>query len=83
MRRLRTKHAEAIQAEPEAPPIAAPSPDPAPYRPPVVRAGEDQKAEVFDAFTAGQTVRAVAKDFDLPLSVVSTWQAEWKRGAAA
>jgi hypothetical protein len=83
MRRLRTKHAEPIQAELEPSPAAAQPPEPAPYRPPVVRAGEDQKAEVFDAFTAGQTVRAVAEDFDLPLSVVSTWQAEWKRGVAA
>jgi hypothetical protein len=38
----------------------------------------DEKAEVFDAFTAGQTVRDVAADFGLPLSTLSTWHAEWK-----
>jgi hypothetical protein len=48
------------------PPIAAP-----------VAAG-DEKAEVFEAFSAGQTVRDVHADLGLPLSTLSNWHAEWR-----
>lgn len=46
----------------------------------------DEKAEVFEAFDAGQTVRDVAADFGVPLSVLSNWRAEWRlarKGQAA
>lgn len=38
----------------------------------------DDKAEAFECFDAGMTVRDVAADFGLPLSTLSMWQAEWK-----
>jgi hypothetical protein len=46
----------------------------------------DEKAEAFDAFDAGQSVRDVAADTGTPLSTLSNWHAEWKlrrRGTAA
>jgi hypothetical protein len=59
-------------ATPDAPPPATPPATPAPAAP------ADEKAEVFDAFASGMTVRDVAAEFGLPLSVLSNWHAEWK-----
>lgn len=43
----------------------------------------DDRAEVFEAFDGGMTVRDVAAEFGLPLSTLSNWQAEWRRERAA
>jgi hypothetical protein len=39
---------------------------------------QDDKADAFDAFEAGQSVRDVHADFGLPLSTLSNWHSEWK-----
>jgi hypothetical protein len=39
---------------------------------------DSEKAEAFEAFDAGQTVRDVAADLGIPLSTLSNWHAEWK-----
>lgn len=75
---------EQADAEPTAEPPPQPKdPDPAPEpvsaapaTPPI--SATDEKAEVFDAFDAGQTVRDVAADFGLPLTTLGNWHAEWK-----
>jgi DNA-directed RNA polymerase specialized sigma24 family protein len=58
---------------------------PVPLSAPISAAPEDTKAEVIEALNAGQTVRAIAEDFGLPISTVSNWHAEWKQrsGSAA
>lgn len=58
--------------------LPADLPDAPAAQPKAEAAPPDPKAEAFDAFDAGQTVRAVAEDFGLPLSTLSNWQAEWK-----
>lgn len=40
--------------------------------------GDDIKAEAFDAFDRGLTVRDIAADFGEPIATLSTWQAEWR-----
>ncbi len=42
-----------------------------------VRAGND-KAEAFDLFSRGASVRAVAAELDESLSVVGAWHTEWR-----
>ncbi|WP_338147888.1 helix-turn-helix domain-containing protein [Neoroseomonas alkaliterrae] len=49
----------------------APKPAPLPIR-------TDEKAEAFECFAAGMTVRDVAAEMGLPLSTLSNWQAEWR-----
>lgn len=39
---------------------------------------DDEKADAFEAFASGQSVRQVAEDFGAALSVIATWHAEWK-----
>lgn len=69
--------------EPEAAPSAV-EPTPEPARPASVSARAyipaqtDDKAEVFEAFDGGMTVRDAAADFGLPLSTLSNWHTEWK-----
>ena len=60
-------------SEPEPEPVAAPEPEP--IEP--VKPGDD-RADAFDAFAAGQTVRQVAADFGLPVDQIVNWHAEWK-----
>lgn len=71
-------------------PAAAPEPAPpdisttrapignAQFRGAVLPVIPNEKAEVFDAFAAGQTVRDAAADFGIPMSTLSNWHAEWK-----
>jgi len=40
--------------------------------------GDDIKAEAFEAFDRGLTVRDIAVDFGEPIATLSTWQAEWR-----
>jgi hypothetical protein len=68
----------AAVSEPEPEPLPAPIEPPPPPAPVVL----DDKADAFDAFDAGQSVRAVHEDFGLPLSTLSNWHAEWKRTRA-
>jgi hypothetical protein len=81
---IEDEHDAAEAAAPEAsepppsPPIEPPHRGNSQFRGAALPAVPDEKAEVFDAFTAGQTVRDVAADFGLPLSTLSTWHAEWK-----
>lgn len=46
--------------------------------PPLVTAAQDVKAEAFDAFARGLTVRDIAADFGEPAATVSMWHAEWR-----
>lgn len=68
--------------EPPAQPIAAP-PDAQP-RPnglgarAALPAIPPEKAEVFDAFAGGMTVRDVAAEFGIAMSTLTNWHAEWK-----
>lgn len=65
-------------AEPEQ--VVVPEPDQPAIPPPLIepiKPGDD-KADAFEAFAAGQTVRQVATDFGLPVDVVVNWHAEWK-----
>jgi hypothetical protein len=77
-------------ADPPADAVRHPTPptDPnPPARPANIRAplaGGDlhgeagQKAEVFDFWAAGQSVRDAGAEFGIALSTLSTWHAEWK-----
>lgn len=74
------------------PPEPSPAPQPVP-EPPTFEAAPrgnarsrgaalpavpDDKAEVFEAFDGGMTVRDAAAEFGLPMSTLSNWHAEWK-----
>lgn len=85
---------EAPATDPPGPapdPEAAPEPEPQPEAdraPAVLRPPEPDpaKAEAFQLFDAGQTVRDVNADLGTPLSTLSNWHAEWKlrtKGASA
>lgn len=87
-------HADEKVAPPPSPPhpparASTPAPDAhgltvrasahAPRKGALLAAGQDsEKAEAFEAFEAGQTVRDVAADLGIPLSTLSNWHAEWK-----
>lgn len=87
--------AEESPAFPEPDPQPAPVPAPvehgstakawagSPRKGALLPAVPDDRAEVFEAFDGGMTVRDVAAEFGLPLSTLSNWQAEWRRERAA
>lgn len=59
-------------------PSARPPTGKALFRGAALPAVPDEKAEVFEAFDAGATVRDVAADFGTAMSTLSNWHAEWK-----
>jgi hypothetical protein len=75
-----TDHAPepALQPEQPAPPRAPPPRGNSQFRGASLPAVPDDKADAFQAFDAGQSVRDVHADTGLPLSTLSNWQAEWK-----
>lgn len=70
-------------AQPEPAPAATQAaPEPAPAAPPArpaAPAPRDDKADAFEAFDAGVTVRGYEAESGLPLGTIATWHAEWKR----
>ena len=51
-----------------------------------IAAADKEKAEVFEAFDSGMSVRDAAAEFGLPMSTLANWHAEWKlraKGAPA
>jgi len=60
-------------------PPSAPTPRPNGQHPiPAAVTGEDEvKAEVFEAFDKGLSVRDIAADFGEPIAKLSAWRAEW------
>ncbi len=59
--------------EPAGRPRIGPGPIPA-----ALTSAGDLKAEVFDAFDRGLSVRDIAADFGEPIAMLSAWQAEWR-----